>query len=159
MSLRLERTSILRIYLTTLFVLLNFLGCKVETPDQTLALKDSLNFECRLVSETETPMKQMGWDGSTAYYLKADTFLTRAHLAAVHQIKDANNVPALKLTLTPDGAKIFAEATAQHVNQKIAISVAGKVINAPVIREKIAGGVLMLTLKNQADEVIKAFTK
>lgn len=149
----------MRIYLITLFTLLNFFSCKAEAPNQTLALKDSINFECRLVSETETPMKQMGWDDSTAYYLKAETLLTRAHLATVSQTKDANNTLGLKLTLTAEGAKVFADATAQHVNQKLAISVAGKVISAPVIKEKIEGGVLMLTLKDHADEVIKAFTK
>src|SRR5206468_2917911 len=52
----------------------------------------------------------------------------------------------LNLELDHDGAKIFEQATRDHLDQRIAILVDGQVMSAPVVREPIAGGKLAISM-------------
>ena len=146
----------LRSSLTFLLLSLVSISSFAEPTGSAITLKETIDFDLRLVSESETALKRPSWDGSTTYYLQAEAIITADQIAQVTRGEDASK---LNITLTPKGAQLLAEMTSKHVNAKLAISVEGKVINAPVIREKISGGKLQISLGANAKELIKAFSK
>ncbi|MBR5625345.1 MAG: protein translocase subunit SecD [Alphaproteobacteria bacterium] len=53
---------------------------------------------------------------------------------------DQNNMPVVSTVFDASGARRFAKLTTEHVNERFAIVLDGKVLSAPVIREPIPGG-------------------
>lgn len=53
---------------------------------------------------------------------------------------DQNNMPVVTTVFDAVGARKFAKLTAEHVNERFAIVLDGKVLSAPNIREPIPGG-------------------
>ena len=53
---------------------------------------------------------------------------------------DQNNVPVVSTVFDAVGARKFAKLTTEHVNERFAIVLDGKVLSAPTIREPIPGG-------------------
>lgn len=53
---------------------------------------------------------------------------------------DQNNMPVVTTAFDSTGARKFAKLTTEHVNERFAIVLDGKVLSAPTIREPIPGG-------------------
>ena len=53
---------------------------------------------------------------------------------------DQNNMPVVSTVFDATGARRFAKQTTEHVGERFAIVLDGKVLSAPVIREPIPGG-------------------
>ena len=53
---------------------------------------------------------------------------------------DQNNMTVVSTVFDASGARRFAKLTTEHVNERFAIVLDGKVLSAPVIREPIPGG-------------------
>lgn len=53
---------------------------------------------------------------------------------------DQNNIPVVTTVFDTTGARKFAKLTTEHVNERFAIVLDGKVLSAPTIREPIPGG-------------------
>ena len=53
---------------------------------------------------------------------------------------DQNNMPVVTTVFDASGARKFAKLTTEHVNERFAIVLDGKVLSAPTIREPIPGG-------------------
>ena len=53
---------------------------------------------------------------------------------------DQNNMPVVTTEFDSTGARKFAKLTTEHVNERFAIVLDGKVLSAPTIREPIPGG-------------------
>ena len=53
---------------------------------------------------------------------------------------DQNNMPVVTTVFDASGARRFAKLTTEHVNERFAIVLDGKVLSAPTIREPIPGG-------------------
>ena len=53
---------------------------------------------------------------------------------------DQHNMPVVTTAFDASGARRFAKLTTEHVNERFAIVLDGKVLSAPVIREPIPGG-------------------
>ncbi len=53
---------------------------------------------------------------------------------------DQNNMPVVTTVFDASGARKFAKLTTEHVNERFAIVLDGKVLSAPNIREPIPGG-------------------
>ena len=53
---------------------------------------------------------------------------------------DQNNMPVVTTVFDATGARKFAKLTTEHVNERFAIVLDGKVLSAPTIREPIPGG-------------------
>lgn len=53
---------------------------------------------------------------------------------------DQNNMPVVTTVFDATGARKFARLTTEHVNERFAIVLDGKVLSAPTIREPIPGG-------------------
>jgi protein-export membrane protein SecD len=58
---------------------------------------------------------------------------------------DQNGQPAVDFVLKGDGAKLFAEYTAQHIQDYFAITLDSTVISAPVIQSSIPNGQVQIT--------------
>lgn len=53
---------------------------------------------------------------------------------------DQNNMPVVTTAFDATGARKFARLTTEHINERFAIVLDGKVLSAPTIREPIPGG-------------------
>ena len=70
-----------------------------------------------------------------------DAMVLRADVTAVAQMLASS----INVTLSEGGAKIFEAVTRNSIGKRIAIMVDGKVISAPVVRDKISGGKVQIT--------------
>lgn len=90
---------------------------------------------------------------TTVALLLGKPVLTNAHLADARVVQDPNGFgPNINMEFTPQGAKILAEMTRAAVNEKVALVVDGEVLMAPVVREEITRGTVVLTMGNSADQ-------
>jgi len=81
------------------------------------------------------------------------TVLTGRQLKnAVAGINPQTNQAEVNLEFEPDGAKIFADVTAQNVGRQLAIVLDGNVIQAPAIREPIPNGRAQISPYESLDE-------
>lgn len=58
---------------------------------------------------------------------------------------DQNGRPAIDITLTPEGTRLFAEYTAKNIGTYFAITIDGTVLTAPVIQSAIPNGDVQIT--------------
>jgi preprotein translocase subunit SecD len=56
-----------------------------------------------------------------------------------------NDQPVVFFTMTSSSARAFAELTAKNVGRKLAVSIDGRVVMKPIIREPILGGALQIS--------------
>ena len=66
----------------------------------------------------------------------------------------------VRVTLTEKGKERFASLTERSVGKRLAIVVNGKIVSAPVVREKIAGGEVVVNgnfSAKEADELAEIF--
>ncbi|MCL6638904.1 MAG: protein translocase subunit SecD [Firmicutes bacterium] len=74
------------------------------------------------------------------------TVLTGTHLKDATEAKDPNSGQVMvNLEMTPEGAKIFSDVTEANVGKRIAILLDGKILQAPVVQEKIPTGKARIT--------------
>ncbi|MBF0368351.1 MAG: protein translocase subunit SecD [Magnetococcales bacterium] len=99
---------------------------------------------------------QQARDGSTyqqPYLLKKRTVLTGAYLSDARVNFSAQyNEPQVLVSFNRQGARKFAQITANHVNERMAIVLDGRVYSAPVIQERIDGGRASITGRFTTDD-------
>jgi preprotein translocase subunit SecD len=66
-------------------------------------------------------------------------------IASATVAADQNGDPAVDFVLKPDGARLFADYTANHIGSYFAITVDGVVLSAPVIQNAIRNGDIEIT--------------
>jgi SecD/SecF fusion protein len=87
------------------------------------------------------------------YILKKDVSMTGDMLTdARMQIGGEYNQPYVSIRFNSRGARLFDQLTAAHVGQRLAIVLDNIVYSAPVIRERISGGVAQITGSFTEDE-------
>ena len=89
------------------------------------------------------PLPTRGGNTETVH-LEPAVLLDYTALRSVTVGHDQNGY-SLRLTLTDDGKQRFADITARHLDKRIGIVIDGKLLSAPVVKEPILGGVLMVT--------------
>ena len=70
--------------------------------------------------------------------------------------------PAVELILTSEGAKKFEELTAQHVGKLCGMVLNGKLLSAPIIRDTISGGRVIISgifTESEAEDIANGLTK
>jgi beta-lactamase regulating signal transducer with metallopeptidase domain len=106
-------------------------------------------FQMRLVLDAPTDdteaMTNEFQNGSTAraaevLNLQKTVLLDQTALKSAKLSKDQRGFPEIDLTFTDAGRKQFAEVTRQHLHQRLAIVIDGKLCSAPVIASEISGG-------------------
>ncbi|MFH1284411.1 MAG: protein translocase subunit SecF [Candidatus Peregrinibacteria bacterium] len=88
-------------------------------------------YETITYSTTPDPWKETGLTGKQ--FVHADVELDKFYQ------------PYVLIQFNDEGAKLFEELTTRNINKKIAIFVGGDLISAPVVNEKISGGVAQIT--------------
>ena len=86
-------------------------------------------------------------------YLHKEAALTSRDIATAEVTTDGAGKPAVGLTFREDGRKKLAKLTEVHQGKPLAIVVAGKVIAAPIVREKIDEGSVVVSGSFTKEEV------
>jgi len=84
--------------------------------------------------------KEPIYDTATGQITGWKTVLTGADLQDAKVGYDSNSRPVVDITFTSEGAKKFAEVTANNIGKPLAIFLDNKEISAPVVKEAITGG-------------------
>ncbi|MCF8030843.1 MAG: protein translocase subunit SecD [Desulfohalobiaceae bacterium] len=126
-------------------------------------VKRTAHLEFRLVDEDSNAQKAVRGrppSGSELFYfaeqgpesknpkpivLKKQVLMTGQHIADASVAFNRYNQPYVSLTFDDRGARIFERVTGNHVNERMAIVLDGKVYSAPTIQEKIRGGRASIT--------------
>jgi preprotein translocase subunit SecD len=94
-------------------------------------------------------------------YVSEAIVLSTPDIASAEAIFDAQGMPAVGLKLTETGKQKLADATARYMDKPLAVVVNGELLTAPVVREKITGGMLTINgflSAKEAKEVAEGFT-
>jgi preprotein translocase subunit SecD len=73
-------------------------------------------------------------------YLHKEAPITNKDIARAEPRTDNGNKPAVQIVFTEEGRKKLAKLTEEHQGRPLAVMVNGKVICAPIVRDKISGG-------------------
>ena len=99
----------------------------------------------RLVDETRKYGKEFPFSKSKETLLLEENILISGNdLENVNVSNDSFGRPAVEIQLTAEGSKKFADVTSRNTERRLAIVVKDSVLSAPVIREKISGGKLLI---------------
>ena len=71
-------------------------------------------------------------------YVSDDVLLSNADVESAHTVSGPSG-PQIEIVFTKAGAKRFTKATEQNIMKPLAILVDGKLLSAPIVREKITG--------------------
>lgn len=128
--------------LCILWVALWLVACSSHQP---LAAKARIEFR------PGTYTKQVGWtemvvkESQQTIYLSEATIISTQDIASAEATFTEQGMPVVGVTLTAAGKEKFAQATERYLNQPIGVVVNGELLSAPVIREKITGGLAMIS--------------
>ncbi len=118
--------------------------------------KDSAN------SET-LPFANARPGAETSLRVMKQAVLDAADVASATTQKDPiTGDNSVRVTLTEKGKERFAKLTEQSIGKRLAVIVDGKIMIAPVIRERIAGGSLVVTgnlTSKDAEELAEKFNR
>lgn len=78
--------------------------------------------------------------------LEGESIVAAADLIDAKVVPTAMGEPQIVVTFTPDAGARFEAYTAAHVGERLAIVLDGVVLMAPLIREKIAGGTIAISM-------------
>jgi len=110
-------------------------------------VRPKVSIEFRLVKNapapgfTETKTSDSNQD---IYYIADKAELTEVDIKGVKVDFSMQGFPQFGILFTDEGAKKLAEATQNHLNERMAIFVDGKFLSIPLIRGKIPGGMLQI---------------
>lgn len=104
-----------------------------------------INIEIPGVSDANQILEELGKPGSLEFRTEDGTVVLsgtdiKTAEAGITQDKMGNKEYVVSLTLTDEGAKIFAEVTAANIQKRIAIVYDGEIVSNPVVNEAITGG-------------------
>ena len=101
-------------------------------------------FQVRLVvtnSSTDSEKMFATYNSSVeTFQVQITPLLNAAAIESAHVIYDVPQKPWIGITFTEAGAKQFAEITRQHIGDRLAIIVDGKLLSAPIIQAEIPDG-------------------
>ena len=120
----------------TLFIVVALTGC-ATVPRQ----KASVTVEFRPASQSPAPgLTEMTASGSAKpVYVSGNVLLSNDSVKSARFVSGPY-CPQIEIVFTKAGAEILATATEHNLMKPIAIIVDGKLISAPIVREKINGG-------------------
>ena len=118
---------------------------KVPAKVSTVNAK-SAAFELRLVRQDDKGQQFSSWSDDKAYYLDPKPIVGLADIKSAKVGEDNLGKSFLSVELKESGATRLQKQTEQSVGRQLAFIVQGKVLNAPVIKEKIGGGSLNVQL-------------
>ncbi len=112
---------------------------------------DRINIEIPGVSDANAILEDLGKPGSIEFYTpEGEVFLSGSDIAGAEAGSQSNQSSGktdfvVQLTLTDEGAKKFAEVTANNIGKQLPIVYDGEVISAPTVESAITGGTAIIT--------------
>ena len=108
--------------------------------------------ELRLIAANEADgFKVTTWDGKTAMFVEKRAPLTDRDVDKVKLSKLPDGSPSIDLVFDQTASLALEDITSKNIGRRLAILVAGKVVIAPTIKERIEGGHMTLAGFNAAD--------
>lgn len=104
------------------------------------ALSGTAGLTMRLVDETGAPGDVRVASPDGGLWLKPQLIISRDMVAHATARLDERGGAVVSFNLTPEGRSRFAQVTGDNVGRRIAILIDGRVMSAPVVRDRIAGG-------------------
>jgi preprotein translocase subunit SecD len=102
--------------------------------------------ELRLIAATEADgFKVQTWDGKVTMTVEKLAPLNDRDVESVKLRKLPDGSPAIDIQLDQTAALTLEDITTKNVGRRMAILVGGKIVTAPTIKEKIAGGQMTVT--------------
>jgi len=72
--------------------------------------------------------------------------ITNEHIVAIYrEYSEYTGQPTVRIVLNNAGRLIFANLTHTNINKPLAIIINGVIVSAPIVREEIRGGELVIT--------------
>jgi len=91
------------------------------------------------IAET-APGHGAGGETKLYYRLASAVEVSGRDIRRAHATQDANSMPAVGFSLTPEGGRRFADLTSKNTGSQLAIVLDGRIQSAPVIENPITGG-------------------
>jgi preprotein translocase subunit SecD len=131
----------MRYFFTVVFTLL------ISACSSNHAVSPTAKIEFRPASfEPQTGATEMIIEASQQkVYVLESILLSTPDIAEAAATFDAQGMPSVGLKLTPTGKQKLTDATVRYMDKPIAVIVNGKLLTAPVVREKITGGMMIIT--------------
>jgi hypothetical protein len=125
-------------------------GAKFFTPKNPANEAKSIRFELRwVVDEPSVDAERMvlvfqGTNSAKSHseplYVQKEVMLDASAVQSARASRDSLGRADIEFTLTDDGRKRFAEVTRQHIGQRLAIVIDGRIQSAPLINSEISDG-------------------
>lgn len=112
--------------------------------------EDRISIEIPGVTDANKILNELGKPGSLEFQtMEGETVITGADVktavAKSGQDDMGNTEYTVELSLNEEGSQKFSDATAENIGKQIAIIYDGENISAPVVRDRISGGVAYIT--------------
>ena len=112
--------------------------------------EDRISIEIPGVTDANKILNELGKPGSLEFQtMEGETVITGADVktavAKSGQDDMGNTEYTVELSLNAEGSQKFSDATAANIGKQIAIVYDGENISAPVVRDRISGGVAYIT--------------
>ncbi len=106
--------------------------------------ENRINIDIPGVSDANTILEELGKPGSLVFVGPDGSVILNGdqveNATAVISDQNGQKVHLVSLKFTPEGTRIFADATTKYVNQQISIVYDDQVVSAPRVKEPILGG-------------------
>lgn len=120
--------------------------------------EDCLNAKSHLYNglyEVETSGKFFGLEGRDSILVGNKPIISLDNVLEVQKSYDEIGRPMPIVKLNKEAAKVFENFTRDNIGKKLAIIVNDKLLMAPIINDKIAGGKVQVSMNSTEEEVDK----
>jgi preprotein translocase subunit SecD len=123
-----------------------FLAAALAGCATTECRKAAVTLQIRPGSQSPGPgLTKMVVSGSdTSVYVADDVLLSNTDIKSA-RVAAAQDGPQIEIVFTEAGARRFADVTETNLMKQLVILVDGKVISAPIVRDRIPGGRAVIT--------------
>jgi len=148
---------------TPYILLIVLLSLQMCNNDEKKPVSKSIKLAFQLAEDEIVDGYEMKEMDSTKIYLNSKIEINEKDIDFV--IKSFDNqmeMPIIMLEMNQNGARKFTYLTTNNIGKKLAIVLNGKILMAPVIRDKIEGGKVQITgnfTSEKIDEMFKTLTE
>jgi preprotein translocase subunit SecD len=133
-------------YIIALFCALILLSCTDKTAGKPIASVAVIEFRAASLSPDQGYAEMTTKDSEQKIYVSEEVLLTNADIASAAVIfSEVDSGPEVGLKMTESGKTKLEKITEQNLYKPIGILVDKQLVSAPVVQEKITGGMLKIS--------------